>query len=361
MSIRKGRYFKLVYQYLLSFLLVLTISFIAYLFDDVIGYRIIAFILLLCVSILAMIFDILPVLLTALLSALLWNFYFIPPKFTFHIGNPEDGLLFLMYFVIATINAVLTFKIKEFERKARDKEESEKSIKLYNTLLNSLSHELRTPIATIIGSIDTIREHSNQLSEQNTNQLYIEIEQASLRLNDQVENLLNMSRLDSGLLKPKLDWTDLNEVVYKAIQLNKEKSAPHQVEFDPKADLPLYKTDQFFIEQIIHNLLKNAMTYTPENSTIKIKLDQSENGFILNFSDNGPGFPKAEEKNVFDKFYRLSNSKAGGTGLGLSIVKGFSEALAGKVELSKMDTSMGAHFIITIPCESISSNNLEHE
>ena len=84
-----------------------------------------------------------------------------------------------------------------------------------------------------------------------------------------------MSRLDSGLLKPKRDSTDLNEVVYKAIRLNKEKSAPHQVEFDPKADLPLYKTDQFFIEQIIHNLLKNAMTYTPENSTIKVKLDQS--------------------------------------------------------------------------------------
>ena len=166
---------------------------------EFIGYRIVALILLLVVSLLAMLIDIFPVLVTALLSALIWNFFFIPPTFTFHIGTPEDALMFLMYFVIAMINAVLTFKIREFERKARDKEEKEKSIKLYNILLNSLSHELRTPIATIIGAIDTIKDNETKLSNNNKKELYSEIEIASFRLNRQVENLLNMSRLEAGI------------------------------------------------------------------------------------------------------------------------------------------------------------------
>jgi two-component system sensor histidine kinase KdpD len=101
-----------------------------------IGYRAVALILLLVVSVNAILFDIFPVILSALLSALIWNFFFIKPTVTLHIGTAEDALVFLMYFVIATINAVLTYKIREVERKERDEVERAKAIKLYNTLLN---------------------------------------------------------------------------------------------------------------------------------------------------------------------------------------------------------------------------------
>jgi two-component system sensor histidine kinase KdpD len=139
--------------------------------------------LLLVVSLNAILFDIFPVMLSALLSALIWNFFFIPPTMNFHIGTPEDGLMFLMYFVIASINAVLTYKIREVERKKRDDEEKAKALKLYNTLLNSLSHELRTPISTIIGAIDTVKDNQTKLSDSNRNELYSEIEIAGFRLN----------------------------------------------------------------------------------------------------------------------------------------------------------------------------------
>jgi two-component system sensor histidine kinase KdpD len=132
----------------------------------------------------------------------------------FHIGTPEDGLMFLMYFVIASINAVLTYKIREVERKKRDDEEKAKALKLYNTLLNSLSHELRTPISTIIGAIDTVKDNQTTLSDSNRNELYSEIEIAGFRLNRQVENLLSMSRLEAGFIKPNKDWCDLNELVF---------------------------------------------------------------------------------------------------------------------------------------------------
>lgn len=154
-------------QYFLSALLVLGVSLICFAFKNFVDYKVVALILLMTVSVVAMLFEILPVLLAAVLSAVIWNFFFIPPLFTFNIGNTEDALMFLLYFVIALVNAVLTFKIRDAEKKARDKEEKEKELKLYNTLLNSLSHELRTPIAAIIGSVDILKESKDKLSDEN--------------------------------------------------------------------------------------------------------------------------------------------------------------------------------------------------
>lgn len=127
---------------------------------------------------------------------------FIPPHFTIHVESTEDAILLIMYFIIAMVNAVLTYKIRQVEKLARLREEKAKAVKLYNTFLNSLSHELKTPIAAIIGATDNLQSGGN-LSEENKAQLVEEIAKASFRLNQQVENLLNMSRIESGFLKPK--------------------------------------------------------------------------------------------------------------------------------------------------------------
>lgn len=341
-------------------MLITITSIISYFSLDFIGYRVVAFILLLVVSILAMLFDIFPVLLTALLGALIWNFFFIPPTNTFHIGTPEDALMFLMYFVVALINAVLTFKIREFERKARDEEEKEKTIKLYNTLLNSLSHELRTPISTIIGAIDTIKDTDTKLSEEHKKELYIEIEIAAFRLNRQVENLLSMSRLEAGILKPKLDWCDVNEMIFSIIKDCKDEAQQHFVLFKPNENLPLFKMDRGLIEQVLYNIVHNALQYTPTQTTIKISAESGVGKCQIIITDSGKGFPKNEINAVFDKFYRLSNTGTGGTGLGLSIAKGFVEALGGTIYLENQPSG-GAKFTIEIPAESSTLNHLEHE
>ena len=163
-------------QCLISITLVISVSLICFFLSNHIDYRITALILLMTVSVTAMLFDIIPVLITAFLSGLILNYFFIQPLFTLHITNTEDILLFFMYVIIALVNAVLTYKIREVENKARDKEEKEKTIQLYDTLLNSLSHELRTPIATIIGAIDTLKENKNKLSENNQTVLLEEID-----------------------------------------------------------------------------------------------------------------------------------------------------------------------------------------
>ena len=360
MDLLKTRNYSKTKQYLISILLITVTTVICFFLVEFIGYRAVALILLLIVSLNAILFDIFPVLLSALLSALIWNFLFIPPILTFHIDNAEDVLMFLMYFVIALINAVLTYKIREFQQKANEKEDREKSIKLYNTLLNSLSHEFRTPISTIIGAIDTIKDNQTKLSDSNRNELYSEIEIAGLRLNRQVENLLNMSRLEAGILQEKPDWCDINELIFSVVEREKSKAEKRTIIFNPNESIPLYKLDSGFMEQILHNIIDNALQHTPNDTTVEIEAISDESFCKITISDNGIGFPENEINLVFDKFYRLNNVAKGGTGLGLSIAKGFVEAQNGTIKL-KNNEKGGATFTIEIPAETTYLNNLKNE
>lgn len=339
--------------------LVILVSIIAFLTSDFIGYRIVALVLLLTVSLTAMLFDILPVLLSALLSSIIWNYFFIPPLFTFHISNAEDTLMFIMYFIIALINAVLTLKIRKEEAKAREKEEKENSIKLYNTLLNSLSHELRTPISNIIGAIDTLKENYSNITPNNRIELYEQIENSGMRLNEQVENLLNMSRLETGMLKLKMDWVDMNDLIQSV--LNKfNQTNTHEIHFKQDENLPYLKIDRGIIEQVIYNILHNAISYTNAGTKIEISCQIIDENFFIRIIDNGNGISDIHKQQIFDKFYRINNNKAGGTGIGLSVVKGFIEAHNGNISVEDT-TGGGATFVISIPANTSYLNQLTNE
>ncbi len=187
----------------MSLSVVCFIAALCYSVSEYMDYKVVAFILLLTVSIAAVLFDIIPVFITAIASALIWDYFFIPPHFTLQVGSTEDSILLLMYFVIALVNAALTYKIRQIEKIGRAKEEKANTVKLYDTLLNSLSHELRTPIATIIGATDNLQSNNRNLTAENREELIAEISKAIFRLNQQVENLLSMSRLESGFIQSK--------------------------------------------------------------------------------------------------------------------------------------------------------------
>jgi len=365
-------------QYFLASFSVCLVAFVCFLISGIIGYRVVALVLLVTVSLIAMFFDILPVLLSALLSALIWDFFFIPPRFTFYIGATEDTFMFSMYFVIALVNAVLTFKIRQVEKEATEKEEKVKAIKLYDVLLNSLSHELKTPIAAIIAATDNLLAGANKLSEENKHNLISEISIASIRINQQVENLLNMSRLESGHLQIKKDWCDVTELIYSVVNSFEDKLKNHQLKININEKLPLFKLDFGLMQQVLRNLVANAIIYTEQNSIITLTADnvmEAKGDFkdnlssaretikqflLLEVSDNGRGFPSNEVKNVFNEFYRLKNSKTGGTGLGLSIAKGFVEAHNGAIQLTN-NTEGGAKFFIRIPAETSSLKQAKKE
>lgn len=346
-------------QFFVSVILVVIVAAFGLLLHGLIGYRVVAFLLLVSVSLLAMFFDIVPVIVAAVLSALLWNFLFIPPRFTFAIGTTEDRWLLLMYFVIALIHGVLTHRIRSVQKEMRRKEVKANAVQYYNTLLNSLSHELRTPITTIIGATDNLA-NANHLSDRDKKELLDEISIASLRLNQQVENLLNMSRLESGVFQVKKDWVDIRELIYTVVHRFEPAILAYRVEVFVAENMPLVKLDFGLMEQVLHNLVNNAIQHTPEGTDIVIKADYLDDTLLIELSDSGKGFPEADIHKVFDKFYRASGSKPGGTGLGLSIVKGFVEAHQGSIRLKNL-ALRGALFEIKIPAKATYINKLKNE
>lgn len=337
-----------------------TMSAIGWATERYMGYHVIAFGLLLVVSLAAMVMDILPVLLTALVSALVWDFCFIPPRYTFHVRRTEDVIFLLMYFVVAITGAALTFRIRKMQQLVREEEERKTAIRLYDTLLNSLSHELRTPIATIIAATDNLQTQQQLPGSRHHSELIGEIAQAAVRLNEQVENLLSISRLDAGFIHAGYDWADIGELVYNVVQRAEDVGKAHKMVVNIPEDMPLVKTDAGLLQQVLYNLVSNAVRYTPVGSTVTVSATAADEQLLLSVADDGPGFPDEEIERAFEKFYRLNRTIAGGTGLGLSIVRGYAEVLGGTVTLRNQQPH-GAVFEVRIVAELSYLKNLKHE
>jgi two-component system, OmpR family, sensor histidine kinase KdpD len=338
------------YQYFISIFFIIITSFACSLIYDFVGYRTIALVLLFVVSLLAILFDIIPVLIAAVLSAMIWDFFFIPPHYTFHVNNTEDALMLLMYFIIALVNGVLTTRIRKTEKLAQIKEDKLNSIKLYNTLFNSISHEFRTPISTIYGSADNLMNNSENLNAENKIKLITEIHKASDRLNRLVGNLLNISRLEAGYLNIKKDWCKINELIHSVINSLEENFKTHTIKTEIDEQFPLVKLDYGLIEQVISNIIYNALIHTVENTIIKIQINIINNSLVIIISDNGSGIPEVEIDKIFDKFYSIKGTNINGTGLGLSIAKGFVEAHKGKIRAFNNEFN-GLTFEIIIPLD----------
>ncbi|MEI8085265.1 MAG: ATP-binding protein [Paludibacter sp.] len=337
-------------QFVISIFVTIIVSVACYSLSNLIGYRSVALLLMATVSFLAIFFTLYPVLAAATLSALIWDYFFIPPHFTFHVQNSEDVLMLMMYFIIALINGVLTSKVRGMEKLELLKEERQNTIKLYKTLFDSLSHELRTPIATIVGASDNLLHKNSNITETDKSKLVDEISIAAFRLNRLIDNLLNMQRLESGMLKIKPDWCEISELINKPISSLKEELSSHNLQIEIQENFPIINLDFGLIEQALFNLIHNETLYTSANSTIKITANYINDKLIITISDNGKGFSEEELKSLFSKFYRSSAKTTGGTGLGLSIVKGFVEAHGGKVKVEN-NIPHGAKFTLEIPVE----------
>jgi two-component system sensor histidine kinase KdpD len=240
-------------------------------------------------------------------------------------------------------------------RKAYILSESEK---LYKTLFNSISHEFRIPVATIIGASDTLLSQS--FPEETRIKLYNEINIASVRLNRLIENLLNMSRLETGLITPHPDWCDVQDLANKVADSLRQELQPFGFSVVIAPDMPLVYIDFGLSEQILHNLLLNSTQNSPSGSNIRVKFFYDDGFLVMQVMDRGKGFPESEIPSVFNKFYRGKDAKAGGTGLGLSIVKGFTEAQKGTVTAENRQNG-GALFTIKIPTGMSDTNNLSKQ
>lgn len=224
----------------------------------------------------------------------------------------------------------------------------QESERLYTTLLNSISHELRTPIATIMGASSSLRTLHPQPTDPASSALLHDIYDAAERLNHLVENLLDMSRLDSGRLALKLDWCDMSEVIGTAIQRFGKCLTQHPLTIQHQPNLPLIRGDFVLLEQVIINLLDNICQHTAPNTPITIATTANEQFMTVQITDSGAGIPEEDLERIFEKFYRSPNAVAGGTGLGLSVCRGIIEAHGGKLNAQNAPQG-GAQFTLSLP------------
>ena len=224
----------------------------------------------------------------------------------------------------------------------------QESERLYTALLNSISHELRTPIATITGAAGSLLDPQTSRNGGARAQLAQDISDSADRLNRLVANLLDMSRLESGRLQLKREWCDVGDIIGVTVKRLDAALGNRPVTITLAPDLPLLQLDFVLMEQALVNLLDNVTIYTPEGTAIEIDARRGDEVVTVAITDHGVGIGSADVEHIFDKFYRGSGRGTGGTGLGLSICRGLVEAHGGSIGVENVPGA-GARFTIRLP------------
>jgi two-component system sensor histidine kinase KdpD len=271
--------------------------------------------------------------------------------------SPDQRHL-LETFVNQTALAIERIQLADETEKAEVQIETER---MRNILLSSVSHDLRTPLASITGAASALLQHRAHLDGHSYELAQIAYEEAE-RLNRLVRNLLEMSRLESGNVQVTKEWQPLEEVVGTTLLRLEKLLSGYVVKTNLPVDLPLVPIDSTLIEQVLVNLLENAAKYTPPNTEIELSawyqdrkngnnatgINTAINEVVVEIADHGPGIPPGDEEHIFDKFYRARPATAGGVGLGLTICRTIIEAHGGRIWASNRPAG-GATFRFTLP------------
>ena len=223
---------------------------------------------------------------------------------------------------------------------------------LRSALLNSISHDFRTPLSTVLGSVTTLQDYGDQLRPAVQRDLLESIREEAQRLNRYVGDLLDMARLEAGALTPKREWADVREVVASALARIGDRMGSRRVVRDFAIDLSRVKLDRTLLEQAILNVLENAVSYGPDGSRIEVAAYEDAGRVVIAIEDEGPGIAPEALKVIFDRFRRLerASDRGEGLGLGLSIARGFIEAMGGRIAAtSPVADGRGTRFLISLP------------
>jgi two-component system, OmpR family, sensor histidine kinase KdpD len=237
--------------------------------------------------------------------------------------------------------------VEDLERAKRTAEAD----RLRSALLTSISHDLKTPLAAVLGAAGTLRDLSGALGDGEKADLLATIVDEAERLNRFISNLLDMTKLESGAIVPNAAPHDIGEIVGSALRRASKILVHHHVELELAADLPMLDVDAVLFEQVLFNLLDNAAKYSPDGTTIRIQSWRDRDSVCLQVLDEGDGIPSAELEHIFDKFYRVEKGDQvrAGTGLGLAISRGFVEAMHGTITAANRTDRTGAIFAIRLP------------
>jgi two-component system sensor histidine kinase KdpD len=204
--------------------------------------------------------------------------------------------------------------------------------RLRSSLLSSLSHDLRTPLAGIEGAASALKDGADRLSPETRAELAQTVLEEARRMMRLVSNLLDMVRVESGALQVQREWQSVEEVIGVALLRLEERLRAHPVHTDVPSDLPLVPMDGLLVEQALVNLLENAAKYSPDGTPIDLSAALDAGEIVIRIADRGAGVPPGEEDRIFEKFYRSGgHERVGGAGLGLTIVRAIAQAHGGRV------------------------------
>jgi two-component system sensor histidine kinase KdpD len=259
-----------------------------------------------------------------------------------------DGRRLLDALADQTAVAVERISLARGLAEARVLAESER---LRAALLTSISHDLRTPLASIIGTVSSLRSYADKYDAGERDELLAMLQSEAERLNRFVGNLLDMTRLEAGALELNLDLFDIGEIIGTALQRAANVLTAHHVEVEIAPDLPMVRLDALLFEQVLFNLLDNAAKYAPPGTHIDIRARRNGETVAVEIIDEGPGIPSGDLERIFDKFYRVQaqDRRRAGTGLGLAICRGFVEAQGGHIQAGNRRDRAGAVVTVHIP------------
>ena len=267
-------------------------------------------------------------------------------------GSEEERLLLALLG-----QGAVAIERAELAAGAVEHETIRRSDQLRAALLNSISHDLRTPLSTVLGAATTLIDYGGALAEAVRQDLLLSIREEAERLNRYVGNLLDMTRLEGGGLKTRSEWTDVRDVISGAIDRVARRAQDRRFNRDFPAELSAIQADPALLEQAIVNILENAVAYSPAGEPIDMAAYEDRSNIVISIEDEGRGIPTAELERVFDKFRRLdaASDRGQGVGLGLSISKGFVEAMGGRIAAASpihgdaLSGYRGTRILISLP------------
>lgn len=285
-----------------------------------------------------------PAIITSILSVLAFDFFLVPPYLTLNVHDFEYLFTFGAFLAVGLIVSTLTSKVRAqiIQRQTE---------KLYCALLNSISHDLKTPLVSITGALSALLDSKSKLDEQQKNELLETARGESGRLNRIVNNILDMTRSETGVLWISKKPCDLRDFIGACLEQLKDKIGSRNIKIDISKDIPEVNVDFPYMLKAFLNVVDNALKYSPDGSAIEIEASCINNKIRVSVRDYGYGIPKEDLGRIFDKFYRVQRAQnVLGTGLGLSISKNIIEAHGGHIGAESV-LGKGATFIIELPLE----------
>jgi len=293
-----------------------------------------------------------PSLFAAVLSVAAGSYFFYSPIHSFHVADPQDFADLAMFVVAAVLTSRLADGVRRQAREIAEARLKAQGEALREALLNSVSHDLQTPLAAILGSASVLESLDERAEPRTRRELAATIREEAERLASHIGNVLDLTRIRSGQIAPRLELVELADIINGALRRKEKALAGRELRVELPPGLPMLRLDLFLMEHAIANVLDNAAKFSPPGSAVSVAARVEGREVALEIADAGRGIGSGDLERVFEAFYRGSPQQGGaaaGSGLGLAICRAFVEANGGAVAALSAGPGHGTTVQIRLP------------